>query len=93
MPAEKRLADYLSNNLELVIHLGCHTMNYGLIVHESVVGDITFLVNGSEHKRYDIDELFWGLEMRYWGKTPESTGAQAKIQRVGEAGWRRAGHA
>lgn len=71
IPAEQRLANYLIGNLATILKLNYYTMDYGTFVYESVLEDITFLVNGKAYKRYNMDELFREYKVDYWGKTPE----------------------
>lgn len=66
---EQRLANYMIENLDRLLHLTYYTMDYGAIVYESVLEDITILVNGSECKRYDMNELMREHKMEYWGET------------------------
>ncbi|KAK1763342.1 hypothetical protein QBC33DRAFT_549962 [Phialemonium atrogriseum] len=71
IPAEQRLADYMIQHLDTILYLNYYTMNYGTVLYEGVLEDITFLVNGTEYKRYDMDELMREHKVNYWGETPE----------------------
>ncbi|KAK3936008.1 hypothetical protein QBC46DRAFT_396070 [Diplogelasinospora grovesii] len=43
IPAEQRLADYMIEHLDSILRLDYYTMDYGIIVYESVQEDITFV--------------------------------------------------
>ncbi|KAF4980209.1 hypothetical protein FZEAL_3720 [Fusarium zealandicum] len=68
---EKCLASYIINHLHDLIDLTYHTMNYGMVLHESVAESIVVLVNGTECQRYDMEEIVQGHQVLYWGETAD----------------------
>lgn len=71
IPVEQRLAEYLISNLDNLVSFNHDTLDYGIIVYEGVVEDITLLVNGKECRRYDLNELFRERKINSWGSNPE----------------------
>ncbi|KAF4458679.1 hypothetical protein FALBO_14579 [Fusarium albosuccineum] len=70
-PAEERLTEYITNGLSMVLHIGYHTMRYGMILWESIQESIVISTNGKEHRRFDVEKLVQDYDPRYWGETPE----------------------
>lgn len=67
---EERLAWYMTSELDRALDLNYYTMNYGIILYESVAESIVFLVNGEEYKRISMEKLMREHEVTYWGQTP-----------------------
>ncbi|KAH7142100.1 hypothetical protein EDB81DRAFT_948297 [Dactylonectria macrodidyma] len=67
---EKRLAMYMANNLGSILHIGYHTTRYGMPLWENVADRIVFLVNGTEYKRFEMEDLIENHKINWWGETP-----------------------
>ncbi|KAH6989566.1 hypothetical protein BKA56DRAFT_576052 [Ilyonectria sp. MPI-CAGE-AT-0026] len=64
---EERLARYMTGELDHLLALSYHTMNYGMVLYEGVVDTIDFLVNGEEYKGFNMQELVREPEIAQWG--------------------------
>ncbi|KAH7140247.1 hypothetical protein B0J13DRAFT_557411 [Dactylonectria estremocensis] len=81
MPPEERVAGYMGGELDHLFDISYYTMRYGVILWEGFAKDVVLLVNGTEHKRIDVEELVQNHKIKYWGNTPESV--IARKQRYG----------
>ncbi|KAJ3535289.1 hypothetical protein NM208_g7200 [Fusarium decemcellulare] len=70
-PPEDRLTEYITKSLSMVLHIGYHTMKYGMALWESIQESIVISTNGKEHRRFDVEKLVQDYDPRYWGETPE----------------------
>ncbi|RSL64009.1 hypothetical protein BHE90_011162 [Fusarium euwallaceae] len=68
---EERLAMYMASNLGRILSLDYYTMNYGMTVWENVMVSIMLNLNGSEYRRFGMEEFIEGHRVRHWGMTPE----------------------
>lgn len=67
---EERLALYMTRELDHLLALSYHTINYGMVLYESVVETIDFLVNGEEYKAFSMQKLLREHEGTHWGRRP-----------------------
>lgn len=66
---EERLALYMTRELDHLLAPSYYTMKYGMVLYESVVETIDFLVNGEEFKGISMEKLVREHEVTHWGGT------------------------
>lgn len=64
---EERLALYMTRELDRLLALSYHSINYGMVLYESIGETIDFLVNGEEYKEFNMEKLVREHEVNHWG--------------------------
>ncbi|KAM5355117.1 hypothetical protein ACJ41O_001763 [Fusarium nematophilum] len=68
---EERLAKYMTEKLSSILRLSYHTMSYGMTLWENLAERVVFTVNGTEYRRFELEEFIDKYKVDYWGETPE----------------------
>ncbi|KAF4961364.1 hypothetical protein FSARC_10209 [Fusarium sarcochroum] len=70
IPPEKRLAEYMIHNLQIVLRADRDKMCYNQVLYENIAESIIFRVNGEEIKAFDMDEMMGDYNNHRWGSIP-----------------------